>query len=432
MKSRIYGIALATVSLSLASCEFGEIAIPDGEPMVVVHAIMRSDLDRQWVLVEQTLTGRESVEDSTEGAIPGSPSHLPVSSALVTVTNLSQPNDPCGVTSFTETPGDPDLETGLGLYWGPTNCPAMNTGDSLELRVETADGIVVTGRLEIAGVDEMMLRAGSNSITLPGPTLQLNRDTDTLVAEVSGAEGRALQVEVSVFDSTDVIEPVFWMVLDTTRMSIPGKMLDFFDELFEDDEDTSSSNSPAQVFTAGRHHAVTVAFLDDMYFDFMRSANMEISGRGFINNLEGGMGVFGNMVALTNEVRVVGEMDDAREGYYNLVGDISGTAVDVDLELYVAIAEEDTTDMAAFADGDWLLGNLDTSVSGVFQGNSLALTIYQVDPTNSDSVSAVLLTGTMSPGGAFSMNAYDRSLAGIGSVTVTSVSPLESVRNNRK
>ena len=411
-------IFLVGLTAVVGSCEFGEIEIPEGDPMVVVHAVMRPDKDRQWVLVEQTLTGTAEVDDSGEPVIPGNAPHVPITNATVSVTNVSMPDDPCGDVLFTETPADGDLSRSLGLYWGPPNCPTMRSGDSLVLRVETADGSIVTGRAEVVGADRMVLRVNEDSVVVPGPSLVFNRDFDTLEAEVFPAAGRALQVEIAHPDSMNKLEPVFLMFVDSTAMTIPWDMLNFFDELFED-ESTTSDNSPSSVFVAGKHHTVTVALMDDHFFDFERSANMDLSGRGFVNHLEGGMGVFGSIVAEANDLKVVGDIDDDREGGYRMVGTVQGVPVDIALELYVAAAEVDTTDMAAFVQGDWVLGDLDGSADGFFHGRDLALTIYQVDPADPGVVSAILIAGQTGSGSSFSLNAYDRRLTEVGTVSVT-------------
>lgn len=386
--------------------------------MIVVHAVMRPDLDRQWVLVEQTLTGSAFADDSLEAVIPGDPPPVPITGATVSVTNISMPGDPCGETLFTETPADANLSRSMGLYWGPANCPTMRSGDSLALRVVTADGSVVTGRTEVVGADRMVLRVNRDSVVVPGPPLTFNRDVDTLEAEVFPQAGRALQVEIAHPDSMNVLDPVFLMFVDTTAMTVPWDMLNFFEEFFEAD-DTTSSDSPASVFVAGKHHTVTVALMDDHFFDFERSANMELSGRGFVNHLVGGMGVFGSLVAAANELKVVSDLDDDREGGYRMVGSVQGVDVDISLELYVATAGEDTTDMAAFVQGAWVLGELDTSVDGFFRSGEMILTIYQLDPTDTDVVLAVLLSGQTGSGNSFTLDAYDRDLNQVGTVAVT-------------
>ena len=131
------------------------------------------------------------------------------------------------------------------------------------------------------------------------------------------------------------------------------------------------------------------------------------------------MGVFGSIVAAANDLRVVSDLDDQREGGYQMTGLVEGVAVDISLELYVAAAGEDTTNMAAFVQGDWVLGALDTSADGFIHGGTMALTVYQLDPTDPTFVSAIVLSGATGSGGSFTLTAYDRQLNQVGTVAVT-------------
>jgi len=410
---------ISSTTFTSVSCEFGETVIPDGDPIIVVHAVLRPDLDPQWVLVEQTLTG--AAADSAGGSIPGNPPQVPISQAVVTVVNRSFMNDPCGVTQFTETPSDPNLIRSNGLYWAPSGCPTMRAGDTLELRLETVDGHIVSGRSEIPGAEAMVLRVQGDSALLPGPTLLFNRDLDTLEAEVVPIVGRAIQIEVHRSDSVGQLVPVTRLFVDSTAMTLPGNLTDFLSVVLGD-EDTTEAADATSIFRAGRYHSVTVALTDDRYFDFSRSANIPISGRGFVNHVEGGMGVFGAVVAETNRLKVVGDLDDEREGTYQMLGTVEGRPVSVSLELYVVATDKDSSSAAAFVMGQWLFGALDTSWDGALAGNRLALTIYQTDPNDSSVLAAHLITGVLRADQTFSVDVYDRSLTVVGQLTGTKTS----------
>ncbi len=205
-------------------------------------------------------------------------------------------------------------------------------------------------------------------------------------------------------------------------MTVPGNLTDFFAVVLGE-EDSTDADDAESVFRAGRYYAVTLALMDDRYFDFARSGNTPISGRGFVNNLEGGMGLFGGMVAESNQLKVVGEVDDSREGTYRMQGGVAGTSVDIDVELYVVATDRDSTVASAFVDGQWILGPLDTSADGSLAGDTLSLWIYQVHPTDAGTVSALLITGTMKDGSAFSVDVYDRDLAVVGQLTATKLDP---------
>jgi hypothetical protein len=406
-------LALPLVS---AACEFGKITIPAGDPIVVVEAVMRPDLPRQWILVEQTLTGTVAA-DSGRIEIPGHAPPLPLRGAAVDVVNHTYPEDPCGATIFTEqarTPGTP------GVYWGPPGCPTMRPGDTLELVVRVPDGTTVRGTTEVPGVEAFTLRVGGDSVVMPGPDLLLNRDLDTLAAAARAVAGRVLQLEARRVEVGGTTSPGFWFVLDSLAMSVPGDLPDLFTGFREDTSGIPDEFPP--VFAAGRRYAVTLSVADSRYFDFVRSGNIPPSGRGFINWLEGGIGVFGSMVAATSAVRVVGLVDDGREGAYRLSGELSSVPVDVGLEMYVAHAGADSTVLSSFVGGTWVEGPIDESADGFLVGDSLTLTIVQQLATQPDSLAAYLVTGPVGTAQT-TVQVYDLRQVPIGTLQLRRVGP---------
>jgi hypothetical protein len=410
--SRIRCAVLAPAAVLAAACEFGEVTIPAAEPIVVVQAVMRPDLPRQWVLVEQTLTGATQI-DSGSVVIPGDTPQLPITGASVTVRNRSATNDPCGAVQFVERPGDGPPES-PGVYWAPRGCPTMRPDDTLELRVTTPAAAVV-GTTVVPAADRFVLAVGSDTVTMPGPRLDLNRDTDTLFAEAVGATGRMLQIEVRRPDVRGASAPGFWIVVDSTAMTVPGNLPDIFTAFQQDTNGIPDEFPP--VFAAGRYYAVTVAHGDERYFDFVRSGNIPPSGRGFVNRLEGGLGVFASLIAKTSDVRVLGTVDDPREGLYRLSGTLYGAAIDASLDLYVATAGVDSTDASAFVGGAWLYGAIDASADGAFVADTMALVIRQVVPGIPDSVTALLVTGPVG-GGAGQVAVFDASLQLLDSLAI--------------
>ena len=396
---RIGMILLA--SAGLGACELSEVAIPSSDPIVIVQAIMRPDLIQQWVLVEKSLTGAEE-RQSTPGDIPPSPPQLPITGATVTVENLSFPADPCG-SPVLFTPrnlfGSVD-----GVYWSPRNCPAMRPGDTLRLRVETPDGEVVTGETIVAAVDGMFLKLNEDSIPLPATQIGFNRDTDTLKATVVAVSGRATQVDVRWHNRLNQTRRVTSVFVDTTSLTLPGDLQDFF---------RGGTGDP--IFRGGRLYTLAVAFGDGNYFDFIRSANGEVSGTGFINHLVGGVGVFASLVAMTTDVRVVAEADDPREGMFNVTGVIRGDTVNLSWEPYLLDSVGDSTDFSAFIGGRWLTaGTLDVSAHGFFIGNRMhaefehqAIDSMQVPP-EPGAIIKWTVEGTFSPNSNWSLDVIDQ------------------------
>jgi hypothetical protein len=366
------------------------------ETIVLVQGVVRADQRQQWVLLERTFNG--TVSGYSWGFIPGGEVAVPLEGADVTISNLSFPEDPCGASvTLLESLG-PAGQHQPGVYWSPDACPTIRSGDTLELLVVSGDDRV-TGRTVVPGTNQMVLETAGGSVLVPGPALEFNRDTDTLMATVDPVGGRVLIIEIRdrIFAETpDWIAEAssqFWV--DGTSLTVPGDFLDLFQDL-DDDEPIPD------LFNAGRWLAATLAYADQNFYDQLRSANSPLTGRGFINNLEGGFGYFGSMTAARNNLRVIGNADDPREGLYHMTGTVDGVAVSVDWELYLNSGTDDSEPpFSSFVEGDWVLGAYDAYVVGTFSGSSL--TTWIVQPTGGTTPEGEMelrfweVTGALSP-----------------------------------
>ena len=82
-RQRIPVAVLVTVVVGLAACELEEIAIPGGEEILIVHAVMRPDQQRQFVLVESSWRGEVDPADLDRFDLPPNSPQLPVEGAVV-------------------------------------------------------------------------------------------------------------------------------------------------------------------------------------------------------------------------------------------------------------------------------------------------------------------------------------------------------------
>ncbi len=349
------------------------------ETIVVVQGVMRSDQPQQWILLERTFNG--TIAEIVSGLLPGAGVAVPIEGARVTIANVSFPGDPCGATVTLVEDAGPLERLQPGAYWSPVGCPTIRAGDTLDLLVVSGDERV-TGRTVVPGTNGMALEAAGVSVAVPGPVLEFNRDADTLLASVDPNGGRALIVEIRERLSAETPSYIasessmFWA--DGTELTLPGDLLD----VLEDFDDLGDGN-PLDLFTAGRMHSATLAYADQNFYDQLRSFNLEISGRGFINNIEGGWGFFGSMTAAQTDLRVIGDVDDPREGLYRATGTVENVAVALDVELYLNRLIGDTgagdtrARFSALLLGDWVLGPYDSWATGTLSGTTLSTTIEQ-------------------------------------------------------
>jgi hypothetical protein len=367
------GLSSVVIGIILfAACELEEIAIPSGDEVFIVHAVMRPDQQRQFVLVERSWRGHDDPADLDNFGLPPNSPQLPLIGAMVTVSNLDFPGDPCGSAVMFD-------ESAPGLYRGPGNCPTMRPGDELELEILVPSGEAIRGTTEVVELDSAWVQGAFGAVPFGAPdSLVFNRDTDTLRFAVYGSHGRLVEIQFNRLDyygnlSTSGFDRSSFLA-DTNDFIVPGSILDLL-ERGEGDE----------VLRAGRRYMMTVAMTDANYFDFVRSRNNSVTGRGFINHLQGAVGVFGSLAALPLIVDVVGEADDSREGVYRLTGIAASVTVDATLSMYLR-HPVDSAESSGFLRGVWLQETEQgwqpwnpkgLSVDGQFVGSAFDIVVEQ-------------------------------------------------------
>lgn len=334
----------------LAACKLTEVAVAPGTRMLVVQSVLSRTADSQFVVVEYSLAGNAVPGPSGDSVPPDSPK-FPVRGARVT---LSHESGTCvrRTDTLAEQPPVTHGAVGSGIYAGAVCRTAP--GDALTLEVTTADGDTVTGSTTMPGAVARDVRIGSGAAAAAGDTLALDRTRDTVKIGITAASAAGMQVEVrptvNYFGSG---RNVLYGITDTLGMALPGDLVDPFE-----------GDSGRTIFRAGRYYTLAVALMDQNYWDFARSRTDPITGQGFINHLDGGLGVFGSVETTKYVLRVTAPQTDPREGTYRLTGTVDSTPVDVILDLY--IDEIEPLQFSAFLDGTWLQGPLHLSGDGTF------------------------------------------------------------------
>jgi hypothetical protein len=327
--------AAALLFAALGGCKVREVLnAPPAPPVLEVEAVLNTADSAQTVLVELAQAGA-----ATTG----------VSSAIVQLTD-STPRGCAGpVVQLAEVTAGPMART--GTYTTPTFCP-LGAGDRVLLRVTTPGGQTVAGATDVPGLGAISVRVGSVVATAPD-TLTMDRTRDSVVVNAALDRARALEVEAVRTSAGE--SPVLNDATDTTAVIVPGDLV-------------RPGDSARSVFRAGAYYRLTVAAMDTNYFDFVRTATNPLTGSGFINHLDGAIGVFGSLAPATWVLRVVAPQPDAREGTYHVTGTVAGGAVDVTWEVYGDPI--DTTSFRAFVDGVWAGAALHTDANGTFGGAS--------------------------------------------------------------
>ena len=291
---------LGVVALCVAAaCTFDQQSVAVQPPQVVVHAVLDPGTQEQQVLVERTLSGAVDIrkgqrfdpEDpiNTGGGVPISGAQVTISGPDGTLTGFEAP-----VTGRPSTyaSGRYLVVFGAGAAFAS---PPLRRGVRYQLRVRTPDGAEVTGSTVVPDITPVV--AGSRVDVF-------NRDRDSVRLSwrsVTGARSYLVRVE-SPFGA-------FLQFTDSTNVTLDGELRNYF------------ASSLERVFIPGFRQRVSVAAVDSNYFDYYRSRNDPFTGSGIINNLVGGIGLFGAAVNIAT--RTVDVTQNPREPAFEGLWDVA-------------------------------------------------------------------------------------------------------------
>lgn len=364
-----------------SACELTEVTVAPGKRVVVVQGVISRTAPKQFVVVEYSQTGEVLTGYSYPRIPPGNPK-IPIRGASVTIEHAGSLACAGRVDTLLERPPMDTLLKASGTYVGPVCTP--EPGERLLLRVETPAGEVVTGATTVPGASAREVAVGALPAQVGDDTLGFDRERDTLRIGVTPVSGRGLQLEVRrVPDYSDL---AIFAFTDTMGIRFPGNLVNPFE-----------GSDGESIFRAGRYYVLAVALTDTSYYDFLRSRSDPFTGRGFINHLTGGIGVFGSVETVSYLLRVVAPVDDPREGVYRLTGVVDTVNVDVTLELYLDEVERDQ--FSAFVRGAWLGGAANLSGDGSFDPTGELRFYFNVSAPDTLTGGSYVLRGTPKSGG---------------------------------
>ena len=250
---------------ALAACDLGSSTIPLADPQIVVHAVLNPSLNQQFILLEESLTGKEqpdSLFSGSENPITTS-GGIPISGATV------------------------QLEDETGIIYGATERTVLGQPTGVYIVPITVQP-GVRYRLTVLALGKTV--TASTVVprgTLAGPATvePFNRDHDATkvsMPEVEFARGYFLRVDAPV--------SAFSVVTTDREVSITGDTRNLFTE------------NLLRVFFPGFEQTLTVAAVDTNLYDYYRSRSDPFSGIGLINHVQGGLGVFGSIAVIERRV----------------------------------------------------------------------------------------------------------------------------------
>jgi hypothetical protein len=270
------------------------------------------------VLLERTRNGSvrpQAPSFDLEDPI-GSDSGIAESDAIVTLTT------PSGAILFAQEDKTQFFLTGHGVYRFGLPGSALERNGTYRLSVRTQAGEVLRAETVVPGGVSPEL----------ADVRTFDRSGDALVIEWPETPGaRAYYVRVE----TPFGPRAFFT--DGTRVRLSGDLRNI------------DLDALPRVFIPGFGQVVTVSAVDSNYYDWFRTHNDALSGRGVINRVTGGLGVFGSIVRLrVVDLNVIAPQTEPIAGRFRFVGTEVETSATLypSLELYVesAAARSDQAD----------------------------------------------------------------------------------------
>ncbi len=284
-------------TLGVVACDIGKVDVPTTTPTVVVHAVLNPGATSQLLLLERTLTGTQTVPDTSFD--PNNPiataGGIPISGATTEIID-STGRIIRGIEDKLVATG-----TGTGVYRFPLAGSALRLGARYQLHVHTLDGEDLTAFTRIPRPD-----VSSNGSL----TRTLNRDHDTLnvtwpIAPLARTYG--VRVE-SPFGP-------FFLFTDSTFFRLTGDTRNLF------------ANNLQRVLIPGFRQDIFVLAVDSNFYDYYRTNNDPFTGAGIISRITGGIGLFGSIVTLqSGTLNVVADQTEPIEGRFRLTPNVTTPA----------------------------------------------------------------------------------------------------------
>jgi hypothetical protein len=361
-------VALSAL-VAVSGCELEKVAVPQSTPGVVVHAVLNPSAADQVIFLERTLTGARGTGERTFN--PNDPIEtaggVPIINALVEISDSSGV-----VVRGTETPVPGATVNGPGVYHVPILGPTLRLGARYKLHVHTLEGEDLTAFTRIP-LPEVTSTGGL--------TRTLNRDHDTLTVSwdrAPRARAYAMRVE-SPFSP-------FFLFTDSLHVRLTGDLRNLF------------AGDLQHVLVPGFHQDLLVAAVDSNFFDYYRTNNDPFTGAGIISRINGGLGLFGSLVTLTNgTLTVIADQTEPIEGRFRVQAPVDSAVPVSSFNLYIESPAINGNAPAALS-GRYITTGANPHVDGLIgkmKGNDVALA-FLANQSASDTIA--VFVGQLSNG----------------------------------
>ena len=331
---------------------------------------MNPSAGAQIVFLERTLTGSVHVSDpgffNPSDPIASS-GGIPISGALVEISDSSG----TGTVGVEESTVQPNGE-GRGVYVVPMPAGAIRLGQRYKLHVHTQEGEDVTAftRIPLPEVS-----------STGGLTRTFNRDHDTLnISWDASLKARAYAMRVESPYSP------FFLFTDSLHVRLTGDLRNLF------------AGNLQHVLVPGFHQDLLVVAVDSNFFDYYRTNNDPFTGAGIISRINGGLGLFGSLVTLTNgTLTVVADQTEPIEGRFRIQAPVDSAIPVSSFNLYIESPAINGNAPAALS-GRYITTGANPHVDGLIgkmKGNDVSLA-FLTNQSASDTIA--VFVGQLSNG----------------------------------
>lgn len=300
---------LLALAVAAGGCELTEVTTAPADDLLVVEAVLRTDVDRQRILLHRTLQGREAG---------------PVDSAEVVVTDSDgtehqfRQDVDCYRIDIRYLQADSIAFQGSCYSTRTFDGSWVRPGETFDLRVETRDGVVARGRTTVPGDFGLSRLPHTSSFEFgPAPDCSLRPNTRLPVAWTTsrGAWGYIAQLRITGLRRAlqprgiDAPEPLELRGLavsqSDTSIVLPTQFGVF--ERFQYDQDLLTAIQEG--FPDETQMDLVVAAADRNWVNGVRGGSFNPSGQVRISSVIGEdvVGVFGSIVPLRTRVLVRAE-----------------------------------------------------------------------------------------------------------------------------
>ncbi len=192
-----------------------------------------------------------------------------------------------------------------------------------------------------------------------GLTRTFNRDHDTLnISWDASLKARAYAMRVE-----SPFSP-FFLFTDSLHVRLTGDLRNLF------------AGDLQHVLVPGFHQDLLVAAVDSNFFDYYRTNNDPFTGAGIISRINGGLGLFGSLVTLTNgTLTVIADQTEPIEGRFRIQAPVDSAIPVSSFNLYIESPAINSNAPAALS-GRYITTGANPHVDGLIgkmKGNDVAL-----------------------------------------------------------